>query len=86
MIFSKNKAKEVRRMIEVIKHGLKKFKVTCTNCGCEFTYELSDMKPLGGIDCPDCGNHVAHQSFGNNNGNLYYPPNCRGILETKSDS
>ena len=50
MIFSKNKAKEVCRMIEVIKHGLKKFKVTCTNCGCEFTYELSDMKPLSGID------------------------------------
>ena len=49
MIFSKNKAKEVCKMIEVIKHGLKKFKVTCTNCGCEFTYELSDMKPLGGI-------------------------------------
>ncbi len=86
MIFSKNKAKEVCRMIEVIKHGLKKFKATCTNCGCEFTYELSDMKPLGGIDCPDCGNHVVHQSFGNNNGNLYYPPNCRGILEIKSDS
>lgn len=42
-------------MIEVIKHGQKKFKAICTNCGCEFTYELSDMKPLGGVDCPDCG-------------------------------
>lgn len=66
-------------MIEVIKHGQKKFKAICTNCGCEFTYELSDMKPLGGVDCPDCGNHVTHQIFGNNNGNLYYPPNCRGV-------
>lgn len=66
-------------MIEVIKHGQKKFKAICTNCGCEFTYELSDMKPLGGVDCPDCGDHVTHQIFGNNNGNLYYPPNCRGV-------
>lgn len=40
-------------MIEVIKHGKKKFKATCANCGCEFTYELSDMRPLGGVDCPD---------------------------------
>lgn len=66
-------------MIEVIKHGQKKFKAICTNCGCEFTYELSDMKPLGGVDCPDCGEYVVHQIFGNNNGNLYYPPNCRGV-------
>ena len=66
-------------MIEVIKHGQKKFKATCTNCGCEFTYELSDMKPLGGVDCPDCGEYVVHQIFENNNGNLYYPPNCRGV-------
>ena len=66
-------------MIEVIKHGQKKFKTICTNCGCEFTYELSDMKPLGGVDCPDCGEYVVHQIFENNNGNLYYPPNCRGV-------
>lgn len=85
MIFSKNKAKEVCRMIEVIKHGLKKFKVTCTNCGCEFTYELSDIVGSG-IECPDCCHYVVHQGFGNNNGSLYYPPNCRGILEIKSDS
>lgn len=66
-------------MIEVIKHGKKKFTATCTNCGCEFTYELSDMHPLGGIDCPDCGHYVAHQHLENNNGGLYYPPNCRGV-------
>lgn len=65
-------------MIEVIKHGNKKFRAVCSNCGCEFTYELSDMHPLGGIDCPDCGHYIVHQNLGNNNGGLYYPPNCRG--------
>lgn len=65
-------------MIEVIKHGKKKFTATCTNCDCEFTYELSDV--IGGyVSCPDCGRSVAHQNFGNNNGSLYYPPNCMGV-------
>lgn len=68
-------------MIEVIKHGKKKFTATCSNCGCEFTYELSDMKPLGGVDCPDCGHHVVHPNLGNNNGGLYYPSNCRRDVE-----
>lgn len=37
-------------MIEVIKHGQKKFKATCTNCGCEFTYEmLRQRKPLHSV-------------------------------------
>lgn len=69
-------------MIEVIKHGQKKFKATCTNCGCEFTYELSDI--VGSrVECPDCGHYVVHHSFGNNNGGLYYPPNCRDISEVE---
>lgn len=46
-------------MIEVIKHGKTKFRAVCSNCGCEFTYELCDIKALGGIDCPDCGHYVA---------------------------
>lgn len=50
-------------MIEVIKHGQKKFKAICINCGCEFTYELSDMHPLGGVNCPDCGKRVAHKAM-----------------------
>lgn len=68
-------------MIEVIKHGKKKFRAVCSNCGCEFTYELCDIQALGGVDCPDCGHYVAHQNLGNNNGSLYYPPNCRGIQD-----
>lgn len=65
-------------MIEVIKHGTKKFTATCANCGCEFTYEVEDIHD-GKITCPDCGYYVVHQNFGNNNGGLYYPPNCRGV-------
>lgn len=65
-------------MIEVIKHGKKKFRAVCSNCGCEFTYEVEDIK-LGSVTCPDCGDYVAHPNFGNNNGGLYYPPNCRGV-------
>lgn len=45
-------------MIEVIKHGQKKFKTICANCGCEFTYELSDILG-GGVECPDCFHYVA---------------------------
>lgn len=50
-------------MIKVIKHGKKKFKAICANCGCEFTYELDDMRPLGCtncVDCPDCGQYIPH--------------------------
>lgn len=67
-------------MIEVIKHGKKKFTATCSNCGCEFTYELSDMHPLGGVDCPDCGRYVVHQSTNLNNSDLYFPPNYIKIV------
>lgn len=64
-------------MIEVIKHGKTKFATTCPNCGCEFIYEIEDVN-FGRITCPDCLRCVAHQNSGNNNGTLYYPPNCRG--------
>ena len=50
-------------MIKVIKHGQKKFKAICANCGCEFIYDLSDMHLLGHIncvDCPDCGQYIPH--------------------------
>lgn len=63
-------------MIEVIKHGQKKFKTICTNCGCEFTYELSDMHPLGGVNCPDCGKRVAHKATASEpiRAPITYPP------------
>lgn len=50
-------------MIDVIKHGKTKFTATCANCGCEFTYELSDINAAGGVYCPDCGKYVAHASM-----------------------
>lgn len=47
-------------MIEVIKHGKKKFNATCLYCGCEFTYEIEDA--VGGwVICPDCSRRVPHQ-------------------------
>lgn len=63
-------------MIEVIKHGQKKFKAICTHCGCEFTYELSDMHPLGGVNCPDCGKRVAHKATASEpiRAPITYPP------------
>lgn len=49
-------------MIRIIKHGNKK-RVTCSYCGCIFTYEKEDVvvKDYGRNDvaytvsCPDCG-------------------------------
>lgn len=29
--------------IEIVKEGCKKFNMTCSNCGCEFTYEYEDV-------------------------------------------
>lgn len=46
-------------MIEVIKHGKKKFTATCSNCGCEFTYEVEDIHD-GKIICPDCHKEFPH--------------------------
>lgn len=46
-------------MIKVIKHGKKKFSTICGNCGCEFTYELSDIVGSS-VECPDCGHYVVH--------------------------
>ena len=64
-------------MIEVIKHGKKKFTATCDNCGCEFTYELSDLDNSI-LYCPDCGHRYCHYPI-LETGGLYYPPNCRGF-------
>ena len=46
-------------MIEVIKHGMTKFKTMCKDCGCEFTYTTNDFIS-GGVHCPDCGKWCTH--------------------------
>ena len=49
-------------MIEIIKEGQKNFITKCLTCGCEFSYQLADIK-LGSIVCPCCGHYVAHKEF-----------------------
>lgn len=52
-------------MIKVIKPGQKEFSATCAMCGCEFTYEISDLKlsaTSGKISCPTCGMDYHHPS------------------------
>lgn len=45
--------------IKVIKHGPKKFRIICPNCGCEFEYEIEDVE-YGHVECPDCKKSVQH--------------------------
>ena len=49
-------------MIKIIKDGQKEFIAKCSTCGCEFSYQLIDIK-LGSIVCPCCGHYVAHKEF-----------------------
>ena len=49
-------------MIKIIKDGQKEFTTKCGTCGCEFSYQLIDIK-LGSIVCPCCGHYVAHKEF-----------------------
>jgi hypothetical protein len=46
-------------MKKIIKPGKKEFFITCPKCGCQFTYEISDVT-LNSVQCPDCFNYVAH--------------------------
>lgn len=46
-------------MKKIIKPGKKEFFITCPHCGCQFKYELSDVK-LNSVQCPDCFNFVGH--------------------------
>ena len=64
-------------MIKVIKHGKKpKFTKTCPHCGCEFEYEIEDLKTDYNICltsypgqyrryilCPDCGERIEHDTI-----------------------
>lgn len=49
-------------MIKIIKAGQKEFYAFCTHCGCEFTYELSDLNLSNNIKCPTCGRYYYHPS------------------------
>jgi hypothetical protein len=52
--------------IKITKLGQKEFHGFCTWCGCEFTYELSDLKlsATGNkIECPTCGKDYHHPSM-----------------------
>ena len=55
-------------MIKVIKHGEKTFRVICPMCGCEFEYQLEDLRAgitseSEQIKCPDCGHWICHKKF-----------------------
>ena len=56
--------------MEIIKHGKKKFKATCRECGCVFTYTIGELRerwPLKYIHCPDCDAAVYHEDQTDNN-------------------
>lgn len=49
--------------IKILKEGQKEFAAHCKWCGCEFTYEISDLKlSVTGdkLDCPCCGKTYYH--------------------------
>lgn len=51
-------------MIKIIKKGKKNFTTTCLDCGCEFSYELSDLQEnIAGkiVKCPCCDKEIIHK-------------------------
>ncbi len=52
--------------IKITKPGQKEFHGFCKWCGCEFTYEISDLKLSATgdkLDCPTCGKTYYHSSM-----------------------
>lgn len=52
--------------IKITKPGQKEFHAFCKRCGCEFTYEISDLKLSASSDkvsCPTCGRDYHHPSM-----------------------
>lgn len=47
-------------MIKIIKPGKKEFTAICGKCGCEFTYELSDLICSSSVPCPECHEEYYH--------------------------
>lgn len=53
-------------MVKITKPGQKEFHGFCKWCGCEFTYEISDLKLSATSDrvsCPTCGKDYHHPSM-----------------------
>lgn len=48
-------------MIKIIKSGKKEFIATCSNCGCQFSYEVEDVI-ANHICCPECDSLITHQT------------------------
>ena len=53
-------------MIKIIKDGTRMFKVTCPNCGCEFTYENEDIVTNSAVICPCCEQYLPHKKINDN--------------------
>lgn len=51
--------------IKVTKHGKETFKAVCPICGCEFSYQVEDLKEdhfhNHYVECPDCKQTVPHE-------------------------
>lgn len=85
-------------MIKIIKEGKKEFNAVCPTCGCEFSYELNDLKKgvtYSTIKCPCCGDEIVHSDVGkeyaqgvfispenNTNGTAPYPIKDNMVWET----
>lgn len=50
-------------MIKIVKPAPPKYLMLCRHCGCQYSYELSDLCKRGSFDiivCPSCGTEVVH--------------------------
>lgn len=46
--------------IKILKEGKSNFITKCNICGCEFSYDLSDLDVTKRVACPHCHNDVLH--------------------------
>lgn len=68
--------------IKITKPGQKEFRGFCKWCGCEFTYEISDLTLSATSDklnCPTCGKNYYHSP-------MVQEPKGTGIYKWPSDS
>lgn len=54
---------------KIISPGIDRYHATCTDCGCKFSYERSDVHHnyvKGGerVSCPQCGHSMYHFGAG----------------------